>query len=174
MPDISITVADKIAQVSGAPVIVCGNSDYVIRFAFDSEWDAYTAKTARFAYYRNGIFMYEDVLFEGSSVSIPVLHDIDEVAIGVYAGDLHTTTPARVPCQRSITDGAAIHSDPTPDVYAQLLEYLAGLQGGGGAAGATMFDFRNMRLPDYTTGTVTATNGSSDGAAGITTIIEEE
>lgn len=174
MPEIQITVTDKVAQVSGSPVIVCGNSDYAVTFTFDSEWNAYTAKTARFAYYKNGIFMYEDVLFEGSSVSIPVLHDIDEVAIGVYAGDLHTTTPARVPCQRSITDGAAIHSDPQPDIYAQLLEYLAGLQGGGGAAGATAFDFRNMRLPDYTTGTVIASAGASGGAAGVTTEVEGE
>lgn len=174
MPEITVSVENKIATLTSESVIVCGNSDYTVVFTFDSEWDDYTAKTARFAYYKNGIFMYEDVLFEGSEVSIPVLHDIDEVAIGVYAGDLHTTTPARVPCQRSITDGAAIHSDPQPDVYAQLLEYLAGLQGGGGAAGATVFDFRTMRLPDYTTGTVIASAGSSGGAAGATTIIEED
>lgn len=128
MPVIGVNVAEKTAAVSGCPQIVCGNSDYVIAFSFDAEWDAFPAKTARFAYRRNGTFRYEDVLFEGDSVPVPVLRDIDEVAVGVYAGSLHTSTPARIPCARSITDGAAVHDPPTPDVYDQLLEYLAHLQ----------------------------------------------
>lgn len=132
---ILIEVTEKVAAVSGAPVIVCGNSDYTVRFLFDSEWDAYPTKTARFTYCKNGVFRYEDVLFEGDSVSVPVLRDIDEVEIGVYAGDLHTTTPARVPCARCITDGAPVHDPPAPDVYDQLMEYLAGLQGGGSMTG---------------------------------------
>lgn len=41
-------------------------------------------------------------------------------------------------------------------------------------AGISEFDFTAMRLPDYTTGIVTATNGSSGGTAGATTTIEEE
>lgn len=133
---ILIEVTEKVAAVSGTPVIVCGNSDYTVVFAFDSEWDAYSAKTARFTYCKNGVFRYEDVLFEGDSVSVPVLRDVDEIAIGVYAGDLHTTTPARVPCARCITDGTAVHDPPAPDIYNQLMEYLAGLQGGGVPAGA--------------------------------------
>ena len=132
---IMIEVIEKVAAVSGAPVIVCGNSDYTVVFAFDSEWDAYIAKTARFTYCKNGVFRYEDVLFEGDSVSVPVLRDVDEIAIGVCAGDLHNTTPARVPCARCITDGAPVHDPPAPDVYDQLMEYLAGLQGGGSTAG---------------------------------------
>lgn len=135
---ILIEVTEKVAAVSGTPVIVCGNSDYTVVFAFDSEWDAFIAKTARFTYCKNGVFRYEDVLFEGDSVSVPVLRDVDEIAIGVYAGDLHTTTPARVPCARCITDGAPVHDPPAPDVYDQLMEYLAGLQGGGAPAGAAM------------------------------------
>lgn len=135
MPEISITVREKTASLSGPVTVVCGNSDYTVHFVFDSEWDAYTAKTARFTYFKNGVFRYEDVLFEGDSVSVPVLRDVDEIAIGVYAGDLHTTTPARVPCARCITDGAPVHDPPAPDVYDQLLEYLAGLQGGGSTTG---------------------------------------
>ena len=136
MPEISITVREKTASLSGPVTVVCGNSDYTVRFLFDSEWDAYPTKTARFTYCKNGVFRYEDVLFEGDSVSVPVLRDVDEIAIGVYAGDLHTTTPARVPCARCITDGAPVHDPPAPDVYDQLMEYLAGLQGGGVPAGA--------------------------------------
>lgn len=135
MPEISITVREKTASLSGPVTVVCGNSDYTVVFAFDSEWDAYPTKTARFTYCKNGVFRYEDVLFEGDSVSVPVLRDVDEIAIGVYAGDLHTTTPARVPCARCITDGAPVYDPPAPDIYDQLMEYLAGLQGGGSTAG---------------------------------------
>lgn len=140
MPNIQITVADKIARAQGTPVIVCGNSDYTVTFVFDREWAPYAAKTARFNFVRNGVRQYYDVLFEGDTVGIPPLNDVYEVGIGVYAGDIHTTTPARVPCSCSVTDGAAQHADPPADVYDQLLEYLAGLQGGS-ATGQFMMDF---------------------------------
>ena len=131
MPNIQITVRDKAAQPEGAPVIVCGNSDYTVTFTFDDEWSQYTAKTARFCFVQNGVRRYYDVLFEGDTVSVPVLSDVYEVEIGVYAGDIHTSTPARIPCARSVTDGAPVHADPQLDVYNQLLEYLASLQNGG-------------------------------------------
>lgn len=135
MPEIIITVREKTASLSDPVTIVCGNSDYTVRFVFDSEWDAYIAKTAEFRYWRDGELKKEEVLFEGDTVSVPILRGIDMVEIGVYAGDLHTSTPARIPCARCITDGAPVHDPPAPDVYDQLMAYLAGLQ--GGAAGAT-------------------------------------
>ena len=73
MPDISITVADKIAHAAGSPVIVCGNSDYVINFTLDSEWDSYDKKTARFEYAADGELKYQDVVFSGLSVSAPII-----------------------------------------------------------------------------------------------------
>ena len=136
MPNIQITVRGKTAQPEGAPVIVCGNSDYTVTFAFDNEWLQYTAKTARFCFMQNGVRRYYDVLFEGDTVSVPVLSDVYEVEIGVYAGDIHTSTPARIPCARSVTDGAPVHADPQPDVYNQLLEYLAAIQNGVAAVTA--------------------------------------
>lgn len=129
--EIPIHISNKNAIVQGTPHIVCGNSDYTIRFAFDAEWESYTAKTARFAYCRDGKMLYQDVLFEGDTVTVPALYGIYEVAVGVYAGDIHTTTPARIPCQPCITDGDSVHEPPTPDVYDQLLEYLAQLSKGG-------------------------------------------
>ncbi len=138
MPEISITVREKTASLSGPVAIVCGNSDYTVVFAFDSEWDAYIAKTAEFRFWRDGERKRVEVFFEGDTVSVPILRDIDEVEIGVYAGDLHTSTGARIPCARCITDGTAVHDPPAPDIYNQLMEYLAGLQGGGVPAGAAM------------------------------------
>lgn len=137
MPNIAIDVSNKIAQQSGTPLIVCGNSDYVINFTFDSEWEEFTAKTARFTYFnrKKNRWQYEDVLFEGDSVAAPVLSDITEVAVGVYAGAIHTSTPALIPCARSITDGDPVHDPPPVDVYNQLLKYLAMLQNGGSTTG---------------------------------------
>ena len=158
MPEIQITITEKNAKVRDAPTIVCGNSDYVIEFTFDSEWDGYEEKTAEFKYYRGGKRLYDEIVFSGDTVAVPILRDIDEVEIGVYAGNLHTSTGARIPCARSITDGDAAHDPPAPDVYNQLMEYLAGLQGGGADAG--------MSIPQFV--------GASAGDAGATVLIEEE
>lgn len=133
MPELTIKVRQKIARVSGTPQIVCGNSDYAAIFDFDHEWESYDAKTARIVWMdrRTGKFRHEDVLFEGDSALLPPIYDTDQVVIGVYAGDIHTTTPARVPCIGCITDGAPYHPDPPEDAYKQLLKYLKRLSKDG-------------------------------------------
>lgn len=117
-----INVADKIATVVDAPVIICGNSDYVIDFTFDSKWDEYVEKTARFKFKKDGKKAYIDVLFSGTRCNVPILSNIDMVEIGVYAGNLSTTTGARVDCEKSILCGDGVHTPPPEDVYNQLLE----------------------------------------------------
>lgn len=143
MPEIKITIRDKIATPTGSPAIVCGNSDYTVTFDMDSEWSPYTARTARFNYTNaDGVRRHQDVLFTGNSCAVPVMNDTHAVEIGVYAGDIHTSTPARIPCARSATDDAAEHPDPTPDVYDQLLDYLANGGGAGGGGGAMTSDVK--------------------------------
>lgn len=122
MPDIQITVRDKIASKVDDTVYVCSNSDYVINFDFDTEWDAYDTKTARFAY-RAG---YVDVIFDGNTCALPVIHNADRIYVGVYAGELHTTTPAVIPCRKSILSDGGTPADPPDDVYAQLIATLNG------------------------------------------------
>ena len=119
MPNISITVKNKVARADRA-IIVCDNSDYTAVFDFDAEWDAYTTKTARFVYGGK----YTDVVFTGNECSIPVIQDPRSLSVGVYAGDLHTTTPAYISCVPSILFGNGIPADPTPEVYAQIMELL--------------------------------------------------
>lgn len=125
MSTIEIRVEGKIAQ-SPNDVIVCGNSDYKIHFSFSDEWNERKVKTARFVY--NG--SYEDVVFEGDTVCVPVLKDVTTVSVGVYAGNLQTTTPALIGCKRSIICRNGTPADPTPDVYSQIMELLN--KGGGG------------------------------------------
>ena len=141
MPDIQITIANKTATVQGSPTIICGNSDYKINFSFDSEWGDYTAKTMRLRFYQNGVLRRYDAVFTGNTVALPALYDIPEVEIGVYAGNIRTTTPARVQCDTGITDGDPTHDAPTSDVYQQLMAYLAGLQGGGEQVGISELEF---------------------------------
>lgn len=154
MPDISITVADKIAHAAGSPVIVCGNSDYVINFTLDSEWDSYDIKTARFEYAADGELKYQDVVFSGLSVSAPIITRAAFVEIGLYAGDLHTTTPARVPCRRSILCGSPTHADPPPDVYNQLLELIAKAGSAGNPTGLAL-GYTNSQMLKTVAGTAT-------------------
>lgn len=126
MPDISIKIREKVAQVQNTPQIVCGNSDYAAVFDFDSDWDDYDEKTARMVWHdiQTGRLMHADVLFTDSTAVLPAIYNAFEVLIGVYAGDIRTTTPARIPCCGCITDDASVHPEPPPDVYAQLLAYL--------------------------------------------------
>lgn len=133
--NINITIADKVAAVQGAPCIICGNSDYSVSFTFDAEWDDYEIKTARFVYASAGKMHSTDVVFEGDTVTAPVLSGVSEVFVGVYAGNLHTTTPARIPCKQSILCGDPVHAEPTPDVYNQLMELLASKGGTAAVAG---------------------------------------
>lgn len=137
MPDVNVKIRNKIAQTQGTPEVVCGNSDYTAIFDFDEEWAEYEEKTAHFVWRETkaGKMKHFDAVFSGTSVPIPVVYGTDLMLIGVYAGDIRTTTPARVPCARCITDGDPVHDPPDPDVYEQLLEYLSRLDpsGGGGA-----------------------------------------
>lgn len=99
MTNIDITVNNKTATVTTPNArIVCGNSDYTVTFSFSPEWDKYEKKTARFIYADK----YEDKHFTGNVCECPIISNSREVKVGVYAGDISTTTPARIDCDKSI------------------------------------------------------------------------
>lgn len=122
MTNIKITVAKKRATLAQEARIVCGNSDYTVTFAFGDEWARYSVKTARFTYKVKGLRRKQEVVFSGNTCPVPTLSNTDEVLIGVYAGNLQTTTGAAVPCERSILCGDPVHEDPPEDVYNQVVE----------------------------------------------------
>lgn len=104
---IQIQVRNKVAvNLTPEEVIVCGNSGYEVEFSFDDEWASEVEKTARFVYRKGGQNHYIDVEFSGAIVKAPVLSNIKYVMVGVYAGDLITTTPAVVECEKSILCGS--------------------------------------------------------------------
>ena len=78
--------------------IICGNSDYKINFTFDSEWSDHDEKTARFIWNN----AYQDVTFSGNECTVPTIDNASEVHIGVYVGELKTTTSAVIPCHKSV------------------------------------------------------------------------
>lgn len=122
MPNINITVREKIAHTISDTCIVCGNSDYVAIFDFDAEWDAYEVKTARFIW--GGTFT--DVPFTGNECPVPVIPDAVSVLVGVYAGDLHTTTAAAVEVRRSILGGSETEAEVSHEIKDAFGKMLAG------------------------------------------------
>lgn len=104
MKTLHITVSDKIATyLKRDGIIVCGNSCYQIQFTFDEEWDAYDKKTARFIWGNH----YKNVDFTGDTCPVPSVFNADLLKVGVYAGELSTTTVAEIPCEKSILCHAA-------------------------------------------------------------------
>lgn len=139
MEVINISVRDKIAKTQGKPVYICGNSTYVVAFDFDDEWAGITVKTARFITGDT----YRDEVFEGNQCPVPVFLDTRHIAVGVFAGNLKTTTPAYIPAKKSILCDEGLPEDPPSDVYAQILDLLnrGGVANGlpaGGKAGQVL------------------------------------
>lgn len=158
MPNIEITVAGKIAtNTTPEVVIVCGNSDYSVTFDLDAEWDAEPKRVARFSYIRDGRLRHKDQPFEGSSVAVPVLSGVRQVTVGVYAGDLHTTTPAAVLCRLSALCGDSVE-EITPAEKAgmqqqinELGDRLDDLEKGGTGSSGKPDDWsqNDPTAPDY-------------------------
>lgn len=118
MQTIPITVSSKIASVPCGTTIVADNTDYQLQFAFDEEWSGYALKTARILI--DG--QYTDIDFEGNTVTLPpVPSSAYRISIGVYAGEMSTTTPAQILVLASVlgTQGTEYTpSEPTvlPDI----------------------------------------------------------
>lgn len=128
MPTIDIIIRNKTASAVDPPCIVCGNSDYNVRFDFDEEWQAHNNKIGVFAYNRCGEWQSEKVLFEGDICPVPALHGVRSVWIGVTAGDVRTSTPADVPCRMGATDFSDAPEKPSEDIWGQILDNLDELQ----------------------------------------------
>lgn len=130
MPTIHINVKNRVATANGDSRIINGNSDYNIEFDFDSEWADLNNKVGIFAYNDATAhkWAYQTVLFSGNTCTVPILRDIHCVYVGVTAGNVRVTTPAKVPCRLSISDYADTEEPPSADVWEQILAKLDELQ----------------------------------------------
>ena len=131
MPELRMIVRNKIAWAADKPEIVCGNADYLLRFELDAEWAPFREKTARFFWYdqRRGAYLHADVLFSGNTVPVPVMRNTHAVAVGIYAGSLHSTAPVRIPCLHALTDRTDPEHDLPPERLEQLWAFLHALAG---------------------------------------------
>ena len=146
---IEIQVKDKIAKnMTPEIVYVCGNSDYSVKFAFDEDWEE-SAKTARFSY-DNG--QHIDVPFNGDECAFPKIMSANSVYVGVYAGDLRTSTDAYVSARKSTLSKNSVPAAPTPDVYNQIMQMI----NAGKLKGEAIF-YSNIGLGAFVGGTFLTT-----------------
>lgn len=123
-----ISVKSKRAKNLSKIKYVCGNTDYRVAFDLDEDWEGIEAKTARFRASDGTVI---DTPFTGSTCTFPKIMDAYRVDVGVFAGNLKTTTNAVVECERSALSSDGPPPDPVPDVYAQIMELLNKLMTGG-------------------------------------------
>ena len=125
MDNIVIRIRDRRAVLLTQSYIVNGNTDYVIEFDFDSEWDEFAEKTARFVYCdKQDARHWIDVPITDNTCNAPKLERVDRVEVGVYAGSIRTTTAALIPCIWSITDLQGEIYTPKRDFFNEALALL--------------------------------------------------
>lgn len=135
MSNIKVQCIGQAVTFLNTPVISSGNMNYdTIGFEFCSKWDGYV-KTAIF--YRTKEEVYYQLLDDSDSCLIPneVLGEKGVIYIGVF-GTLGDKTITSQVLRYRIQEGAVTEdlkpSDPTPDIYSQLVgkyaEYEAELK----------------------------------------------
>lgn len=135
MPEIHIAVENGVASQRDTAVYICGSGDFTAVFAFEAGWPVEDLKTARFQTEST----YQDVLFRGNACPVPVFTNARKLEVGVYCGNLQTTTPARIAIREGIRSAWGPPEDPAPSLCDQILE----------AVGET-----DLRLEEVTDGVV--------------------
>lgn len=131
---IHITVRSRVPTITEGEDVISHNSDYVIKFDFDEEWQS-TVKTVYFACEDGS---YQPVVISGNICPVPMLDgEHRRIFVGVQEGSsvkpsvLKTTRPCCLKVRDSIADylGQPI-PDPTPDVYQQIMALLEDIKQG--------------------------------------------
>lgn len=99
---IVLKIVNKKIFVENEFKIVNNNTDYTIKFVFDKEWSDLDNKTLRIEFEDGN---YIDTQFTGDTVALPQISNQKSFRLGVYAGDLHSTSILAVSCEDSILGG---------------------------------------------------------------------
>lgn len=134
MSIIKVKCTDQVLTFESTPVIASGGleEDYV-QFSFCSNWDGFT-RTAVF--WRNEKEPYHQLLDENDSCQVPPEVTADEglIYFGVFGVDLdggqRTSNVLTYRIEKGAITTGTIPSDPTPDIYTQLLAAYAKVQYG--------------------------------------------
>ena len=128
---IHITVRSRVPTIAEGEEVISHNSDYVIDFDFDEEWQS-NVKTVYFVCEDGS---YQAVVMSGNSCDVPMMAgEHRRIFVGVQAGSaekpsvLKTTRPCCLKVKDSIADylGEQI-PDPSPSVYEQIIAMLNNL-----------------------------------------------
>lgn len=116
------------------PYHIGDNADYEAVFTFDDEWNGHI-KTARFI--QNGKVAEQILADDKCIIPVEVLKK-GYMKIGVYT-DAMTSTSCEVYIRESIKEKTGVTAQPTPDVYAQIIEMIEGLGGAGGSGSGVVW-----------------------------------
>lgn len=108
--------------------IICNNSDYQVKFIFDSEWSSVTDKWARFDWGEEPEVVRIDE--DTNTCPVPAIPGAAFVKVGVYTGPLHkavtgetwVTTDAIIPCKPSVRSLLPRHLTPSADTSTAYLK----------------------------------------------------
>ena len=126
--DLTLTIRDRIAAVSGIDELVCGNSDYHVNVDADAEWSGLTAElTVEVVREYSSETLHIPVTDSGAD--LPAIHDAYLLKISLTAQTL-TSSTAYLNCAVCITDDRATGEkayicEPLFDVYNALMQYAA-------------------------------------------------
>lgn len=124
--------------------VVSYNSDYDANFIFDDEWED-KVKTVRFI--NDGEYV-DVVLTDTNSCKVPLaVMKSGTLEVGVFAGNLQTTTAARVTITPSILEETGVPADPVDDVYTQIMEKLDEMDVASG--GGTTVTYKTWSEEDF-------------------------
>lgn len=152
MHTIPIHVSGKVA-LCPKRYLISSNSDYVLQFTFDSEWDASPVKTARVIFDEQCV----DLAFSGSSVALPKIPACTSLAVGVFSDSL-ATTAAELGCIVSVADSDCTVLDPLEETqYTQLFALLNAMANKQVSALSLAADTLTVTFSDGSTQTVSVT-----------------
>lgn len=118
----NIEVREKVATLTSQNFdLVGGNNDYEVVFDFDDAWAGYGAKTALFVFGGKTV----SKVFDGNVCEGVAIENATTCYIGVFAGDVVTTTPAKISCiTPSITDVGGLPQNPPHNVYNEIIALI--------------------------------------------------
>ena len=120
MKEIHVTVRDGTAFQTDHTAYITGDGEFYVVFALEDNWQDYPIRVARFQT-ENG---YQDVMFRGDRCHMPVFTYAQKLEVGLTAGNLRTTTPARIFMRQGIRSAWGPPEDPQTSIYDQILDCL--------------------------------------------------
>lgn len=120
LKEIHVTVRDGIAFQTDHTAYITGDGEFYVIFALEDGWKDLPVRVARFQT-ESG---YQDVMFRGERCHVPVFSYAQKLEVGLTAGNLRTTTPARIFVRQGIRSAWGPPEDPQASVFDQILDCL--------------------------------------------------